>query len=125
MEKALDNTPNEWYNKDVIKRDTEGITMAINTYGLTIKGLKKASGETVNWTRGCCTEIFYDRDTGEVWTVDQVSENSWTEYRNPSIIKICTTSRHMTMQEIADAINRELDYLATGKLEWPEVVYEW
>lgn len=99
--------------------------MAINTYGLTIKGLKKASGETVNWTRGCCTEIFYDRDTGEVWTGDLVSENSWTEYRNPSIIKICTTSRHMTMQEIADAIKREVDYLATGKLEWPEGVYEW
>lgn len=101
--------------------------MAINTYGLTIKGLRKASGETVNWQRnsGCRTEIFYDREMGEVWTVDQVSENSWTEYRNPSIIKICTTSKHMTMQEIADAINRELDYLATGKLEWPEGVYEW
>lgn len=44
----------------------------VNTYGHKINGLRKASGETVNWdTRsGGYTEVFYDRSTGEVWTVD-------------------------------------------------------
>lgn len=80
----------------------------INTNGLKIKGLKKASGETVNWPlySGGYTEIFYDRSTGEVWTIDQVSlgENSWTAYDDPEVIKVCNTSIHMTMQQIADAI---------------------
>ena len=52
----------------------------------------------------------------------KVLDNSPIEWYYIDVIK--TTSRHMTMQEIADAINRELDYLATGKLEWPEGVYE-
>jgi hypothetical protein len=81
---------------------------SINTYGLKIKGLRNACGNTVNWDArsGGYTEIFYDRSNGEVWTVDQISLgfNSWTEYHDPDVIKVCNTSRHMTMQEIADAI---------------------
>lgn len=80
----------------------------LNTHNLKIKGLKKASGETCNWNSrsGGYTEIFYNRDSGEVWTVDQVSigHNSWTEYDDPAIIKVAETETHMTMQEIADAI---------------------
>lgn len=83
-----------------------------NKHGLTIKGLRKASGNTVNWTArsGGYTEVFYDKSSGEVWTVDQVSlgQNSWTEYHDPSVVKVCNTSRHMTMQQIADAISRKL-----------------
>lgn len=84
----------------------------INTYGLKITGLKKASGNTVNWAprSGGYTELFYDRSTGEVWTIDQVSlgENSWTVYHDPAVIKVCNTSRHMTMQLIVDTIRNKL-----------------
>lgn len=85
---------------------------SVNTYGIKIKGLRKASGNTVNWAprSGGYTEVFFDRDNGEVWTVDQVSlgQNSWTEYHDPAVIKLCNTSRHMTMQEIADSIRVRL-----------------
>lgn len=84
----------------------------VNTYGLTIKGLKKTSGytEDYGYYSGRYVEIFYDRSTGEVWGNFQYSlgQNSWTEYHDPDIVKICNTSRHMTMQEIADEINRVL-----------------
>ena len=82
--------------------------MAINTYGLKITGIKKASGNTIDWNprSGGYTEIFYDSKTGEVWTIDQVSlgHNSWTTYRDPAVIKVCDTDTHMTMQQIANAI---------------------
>lgn len=84
----------------------------VNTYGLTIKGLKKTSGytEDYGYYSGRYVEIFYDRSTGEVWGNFQYSlgQNSWTEYHDPDVVKICNTSRHMTMQEIADEINRVL-----------------
>lgn len=90
----------------------------VNTYGLAIKGLKKASGCTEDY--GCYSgryvEIFYDRSTGEVWGNFQHSpgQNSWTVYHDPDIIKVCTTSIHMTMQQIADCIRDRIqeDYLA-------------
>ena len=81
--------------------------MSINTHGIKIKGLRKASGETRSYIdAGSYDEIFYDRSTGEVWTRYQYSlgQNSWTQYHDINVIKICNTSRHMTMQEIADAI---------------------
>lgn len=80
----------------------------INTYGMNIKGLRKASGETQNYTDDTrYEEIFYNRETGEVWTKFQYSigQCSWTQYQDPAIIKICNTSRHMTMQQIADRIH--------------------
>ena len=84
----------------------------VNTYGLAIKGLKKASGCTEDYGSysGRYVEIFYDRSTGEVWGNFQCSlgQNSWTEYHDPAVVKICNTSRHMTMQEIADEIHRVL-----------------
>lgn len=94
----------------------------LNTHGLKIKGLKKASGETVDYgfNDGRYDEVFYDRSTGEVWTVFQCSlgQNWWTKYPDPSIIKICNATRHMTMQELADKIaevvslNNETDRIA-------------
>lgn len=81
---------------------------SINTHDLKIKGLKKASGETENYGyySGKYVEIFYDIGTGEVWTKFQYSlgQNSWTEYHDSNIIKVCNASTHMTMQEIADKI---------------------
>lgn len=81
--------------------------MKINKHGLKIVGLKKASGNTVNYNDDSAyDEVFYDRRTGEVWTVYQYSLgwNSWTVYHDSDIIKVCNTARHLTMQEIADRI---------------------
>ncbi len=84
----------------------------VNNHGLNIKGLKKASGCTENFGlySDRYVEIFYDRSTGEVWGNFQCSlgQNSWTEYHDSDVVKICNTSRHMTMQEIADEINSVL-----------------
>lgn len=86
--------------------------MKLNTYGMKIKGLRKASGETMNYNDAAkYDEVFYNRETGEVWTRFQYSlgRNSWTEYDDPQIIKVCNTSRHMTMQAIVDAIRERMD----------------
>ena len=86
--------------------------MKINTYGLKIKGLRKVSGDTKNYGfySGKYVEIFYNRDTGELWSVYQFSlgQNSWTEYHDNAIIKVCNATEHMTMQEIVDRIHNQL-----------------
>lgn len=93
----------------------------INTHGLKIVGLKKASGRTddYGYYSGIYDEIFYDRATGEVWTVSQCSlgQNWWTEYHDANIIKICNASRHMTMQELADAIYEAVQ-MCQAQEEW-------
>lgn len=78
----------------------------VDTHGLTIKGLKAACGQTCNWPprSGGYTEVFYDLSTGEVWTVDQIGFNSWTEYQDPDIIKVCNSTTRLKMQDIADLI---------------------
>ena len=67
----------------------------VNYHGLKIQGIRKASGSTGNWAPRSCgyDEIFYDLSTGDVWTIPQVSLgcNSWTEYHDKNIIKICNT----------------------------------
>ena len=86
---------------------------SINTHGLTIKGLKAACGRTANWAPGSggYTEVFFDRATGEIWTVDQVSlgMNTWTQYDDPDIIKVCNTTTHMTMQQMADMVYQAVE----------------
>lgn len=85
----------------------------INTHGLKMTGLKAASGSTQNYGAFSPSydEIFYNRSTGEVWTVYQHSlgHNSWTVYHDASILKICDASNHMTMQQIADAIAKTVN----------------
>lgn len=80
----------------------------LNKHGLLIEGIKQASSNTINWAKSSngYTEIFYDKVTGDVWTVDQVSSehNTWEEYHDNDVIKICETEKHLTMQEIADMI---------------------
>lgn len=80
----------------------------INTYGITIKGLKKASGNTMDYGEysGKYDELFFDKATGEVWTVFQCSlgYNSWTEYHDSNIIKLGNITKHLTMQQIADMV---------------------
>lgn len=82
--------------------------MAINTHGIKMNGLKKASGYTENYGpySGSYVELFYDKSNGDVWGIFQHSlgQNSWTVYHDPDVIKVCNTSIHMTMQQIADCI---------------------
>lgn len=86
--------------------------MKLDRHGLKMAGIKAASGETCDYgyLSDRYVEIFYDRATGEVWTVFQCSlgQNMWSEYNDPDVIKICNTDMHMTMQEIADAIARKV-----------------
>ena len=80
----------------------------VNTHGLNMRGLRQACSKTENYpTNGLYNEIFYNIATGSVWTVLQYSlgRNSWTKYDDPDVIWVCDTSHHMTMQQIADAIN--------------------
>ena len=80
--------------------------MTINKHGLKINGLKKASGDTVDWGyTGWHTQICYDTDTGDIYTHDHCGQ-SWTRYHDPEVITVCHTTKHMTMQDIADAIFR-------------------
>ena len=84
----------------------------LNKYGYKMSGLKKASAATVNWSArsGGHTQISYDRSTGEVLTNDHIGQ-SWTEYHDPDVITVCQTDRHMTMQQIADAIRDRMEFL--------------
>lgn len=88
-------------------------------------GLKKASGSTKNTGRysGIYTEVFYDRKSGEIWTVDQVGFcfNSWTEYHDNNVINICNATRHYSMQEIADMIAEKLKDLDAEDTYWQMV----
>lgn len=99
--KILAAVKNIVYNNNVRRYNK----MTINTHGLKMSGLKKASGATVNWTvqSGGHTQISYDMDTGDVLTADHIGQ-SWTVYHDASVIPVCHTSVHMTMQQIADAI---------------------
>ena len=89
----------------------------VDRHGLNIKGLRKASGDTINYGpySGSYSELFYNKRTGEVWVVYHYSigMNSYTRYHDEDIIKICNTQDHMTMQDIADAI-----YYTVNGLAW-------
>lgn len=86
--------------------------MKINKHGLKMRGLKSASGDTRNYGRNCYIQISYNTRTGEVLTDFHCSigENSWTKYWDSDIVTIGNTSRHMTMQEIADAIAENIEW---------------
>ena len=80
----------------------------LNTHGLKIKGIKAASGETLNWyDTGWHTQISYDTETGRIYTGLHLGD-SWTQWDDDTVITVCHTTRHMTMQEIADAIARAM-----------------
>lgn len=98
---------------------------AVDTHGLKINGLRRVCGEAGGWpaNSGGYDEIFYNRETGDLWTVPQVSlgRNSWTEYRNnPEVVKVCETSEHMTMQEIVDAVSRAVELQDLRKAQWED-----
>lgn len=88
--------------------------MMVNKHGHKMVGLKAASGATKGlrgYYSGEYCELFYDRSNGEVWTKYQYSlgQNTWTEYHDSDIIKICNLDEPTTMQDIADMIARKLE----------------
>lgn len=88
--------------------------MKINTYDLTITGLKEASGMTKGlngYYDPTYVELFYDRSTGEAWGKRQYSlgQSTWTKYDDPDVIKIGNISEPKTMQELADLIHEEVE----------------
>ncbi len=107
------NTVSEMFDpaQELLENESEVLSMKekLDTHGLKIIGLKRASGATKDYGPydGRYNEIFYNRATGEVWTVFQYSlgQNSWSVYHDSNIIKIENTTRHMTMQDLADAIS--------------------
>lgn len=79
----------------------------LNTHNIKMRGLRKASGQTINWkANGWHTQVSYDTETGDIYTNDHCGE-SWSEYPS-EVITVCHTTRHMTMQQIADAIARAM-----------------
>lgn len=77
--------------------------MKVNKHGLEFVGLKKCSGDAVNWAAGsgCENQIFYNVETGEIWCVTKIGD-TWQKFENDAILLIATTTRHATMQELAD-----------------------
>lgn len=79
--------------------------MVVDKHGLKMVGLKQASSETFNrkWRDQSHDEIFYNKETGEVWTIYQYGMKTRV-YDDPNIIKIGNVWKHTTMKEIADMI---------------------
>lgn len=83
--------------------------MAINKHGHKILNLKAVSGYTVDNPNGY-TQISYDKSTGELFANwhSGSSACSWSEYHDPNVITVAKTYKHMTMQQIADAVHAAL-----------------
>ena len=85
----------------------------VDTHGLKIVGLRKASSTTYNrkWRDQSHDEIFYNKETGEVWALYQYGLNTRV-YADENVIKIGNAWKHLTMQEIADMISETIEVLA-------------
>lgn len=86
--------------------------MMLNTYGLKMTNLIKVSRETINSSRGY-SQIDYDKATGELLEAyhSGTPAESWTEYHDANVIRVCNTTRHMTPQQLADAVYRAVNHL--------------
>lgn len=87
--------------------------MKTDKHGYKINNFRRVSGATVDNLLGS-SQISYNMATGELfadWHPGSPGNNR-TIYSDPSVITIAFTNKHMTMQEIADAV-----YLAAQKYE--------
>lgn len=73
-----------------------------------IKGLQEAWAEIKSCPkrRDCYYEVFFNRQTGEVFTNFQVSlgANSWVEYKNKNVVKVGDFNWQTTKAEFIHAI---------------------
>lgn len=94
--------------------------MTINTHGLTInlKQLRKASNATSDWpvNSGGRTDIFFDQGTGDVWAKDTM-DDSWTEYSDPDVIRVCGLTQRKPPQWIADRIAETVE-IVRDNADW-------
>lgn len=69
-----------------------------------LKGIKKASGYTENYSAydQHRTDLFIDLETGEVWGEYIYGNQTWKQFHNPAIKKFASTKKHMTMKEIRE-----------------------
>lgn len=108
--------PDDFREAQEVKRVPGRETKTVDKHGIKMVNLREISGETVNNNQGY-SQISYDTATGELletWHVGS-SDCSWTVYHDPSIIHVCNTRRHMTMQQLADAVRDALAWEAKVK----------
>ena len=88
---------------------------SIDCHGLKIKGLRTAAGYIISLGRHAdgYYEIFYDRADGQIWAVYNITAADRRTYPSPNIISVCTTRRHIKMQQIADKLWERLQELDT------------
>ena len=96
----------------------QGENEMTNTHGMTIKGLRKASGATVKCAGSSYSQIVYDMEDGTVSEYYHWTENEWTDFGADSKkVTVCNTRKHMTMQEIADKVYETVNELKHMKEE--------
>lgn len=81
----------------------------VNKYGLDMKGLRKAAGETHGIPKGYHMEIWYSSKFDEVSYSGILDENSWTEHHNGEWECVMLAGGRRSMQQIADAIHFYLE----------------
>lgn len=94
--------------------------MDINLHNrkIDLDSLVKSSKETVDLPPlSGYYGLFYDRSTGEVWTVYHSNNplSSWTEYRDDDVLSLGAVSRHVSAQWIADLIDEAIDIDDEGR----------
>lgn len=57
-----------------------------------------------NWPPRYVEELFADRKTGKVWSITQASNQSWTVYDDPDVIRCGTLTRSMTCNELREIV---------------------
>ena len=92
--------------------------MKLNTHALKMKGLRKISGESKVLKGGAysthCFEIFYDMSSGEAYYEEHIG-NGCCVCNNADVITCGRIYSPCTMQELADLIYREVDYVETHR----------
>jgi hypothetical protein len=89
--------------------------MKVNTYGMKMNGIRKASEETEGlqgYYSGGYLQISYNEKTGDILTNYHFcfGHYNWSEYDDPNIITVCNFYEPATMQEIANAIRNAVEY---------------
>lgn len=87
--------------------------MSINTHGLNLTNIEEASEATTDWPQGSggYNQIAYNQNSGEIIVTEHVGD-TWTEYGDPDIVRICDTTIHISAQRIADIIHNVIRHRA-------------
>lgn len=78
-----------------------------------IKGLRNVCSLTKclahHINAGHCVELFFDTESHKCWGIYQVSCNTWTRYRDKSVIFCGAIQFPMTMDKIREIIEENLE----------------